>query len=103
MPNVDIEIYFSQFKTFFVENPKELKKLIVVTRGNKGAVAINKNEIEECTAKEGLQIKDLTGAGDLFAGSFLHALANNLSMEVAGKIASYAVRHLVCRANFACP
>ena len=28
MSNVDIEIYFSQFKTFFLENPTELIKLI---------------------------------------------------------------------------
>ena len=49
---------------------KETNKLIVITRGEKGAIAIDKNEIEECSAKKNLQIKDLTGAGDLFAGGF---------------------------------
>ena len=39
---------------------KETKKLIVITRGEKGAIAINKNEIEECSAKKNLQIIDLT-------------------------------------------
>ena len=60
---------------------KQINKLIVVTRGNKGALAINKNEIVECPAKKNLKIKDLTGAGDLFAGGFLHGLVNNKSNE----------------------
>ena len=51
---------------------KEINKLIVITRGNKGAIVINKNEIMECSAKKNLKIKDLTGAGDLFAAGFLH-------------------------------
>ena len=51
---------------------KKLNKLIVITRGRKGAVAINKMKIVECLAKKNLKIKDLTGAGDLFAGGFLH-------------------------------
>ena len=60
---------------------KEINKFIVVTRGDKGAVAINKNEIVECSAKKNLKIKDLTGAGDLFAGGFLHGLINNKSIK----------------------
>jgi sugar/nucleoside kinase (ribokinase family) len=60
---------------------KEINKLIVVTRGDRGAVAINKNEIVECSAKNNLKIKDLTGAGDLFAGGFLHGLINNKSTK----------------------
>ena len=46
---------------------KELKKLLVITRGEKGAVSINGNEITECGIKKNLKIVDLTGAGDLFA------------------------------------
>ena len=60
---------------------KEINKIIVITRGDKGAVAINKNEIFECSAKSNLKIKDLTGAGDLFAGGFLHGLINNKTIE----------------------
>ena len=60
---------------------KKLRKLVVITRRDKGAVAINKNEIEECSAKKNLKIKDLTGAGDLFAGGFLHGLINNKSTK----------------------
>ena len=58
---------------------KGINKLIVVTRGEKGAVAISKDEVVECSAKKNLKIKDLTGAGDLFAGGFLHGLINNKS------------------------
>ena len=60
---------------------KELKKNIVITRGEKGAVAINNEELFECPAKQNLQIKDLTGAGDLFAAGYLHGFLNNFSME----------------------
>ena len=60
---------------------KEVNKLIVITRGEKGAIAVNKNEIIECPARKNLKIKDLTGAGDLFAGGFLHGLINNKSLK----------------------
>ena len=60
---------------------KEVNKLIVITRGDKGAIAVNKNEIIECPARKNLKIKDLTGAGDLFAGGFLHGLINNKSLK----------------------
>ena len=60
---------------------KEVNKMVVITRGEKGAVAINKKEIIDCSAKKSLQIKDLTGAGDLFAGGFLHGLINNKSTK----------------------
>ena len=53
---------------------KKINRLIIITRGDKGAVAINNNEVTECSAKKNLEIKDLTGAGDLFAGGFLHGL-----------------------------
>ena len=58
---------------------KKINKLVVITRGDKGAIAINKSEVVECSSKKDLQIKDLTGAGDLFAGGFLHGLINNKS------------------------
>ena len=60
---------------------KDLNKLIVITRGNKGAIAIKGNEIEDCSIKENLKIVDLTGAGDLFAAGFLHGYVNNLSLK----------------------
>ena len=60
---------------------KELKKLIVITRGEKGSIAINKNEVVECNIQKNLKIVDLTGAGDLFAAGFLHGYVNNLSIK----------------------
>ena len=60
---------------------KSLGKIIVLTRGEKGAVAINGDEVVECGIKEGLKIVDLTGAGDLFAAGFLHGHLNNMSLK----------------------
>ena len=62
-----------------VDFGKNLKKLIVITRGEKGAISINGDEIIENGIEENLNIKDLTGAGDLFAAGFLHGYLNNLS------------------------
>ena len=59
---------------------KGLQKLIVITRGEKGAIAISGNEITENGVEKNLKIKDLTGAGDLFAAGFLHGHLNNLSI-----------------------
>ena len=60
---------------------KDLKKLIVLTRGEKGSIAINGDEVVECGIQKNLKIVDLTGAGDLFAAGFLHGIANNLSTK----------------------
>ena len=60
---------------------KEVNKLIVVTRGEKGALAIKNNEVVECPAKKNLKIVDLTGAGDLFAGGFLHGHLNGKTLK----------------------
>ena len=60
---------------------KSLSKTVVVTRGEKGAVAVNGDEVVECGIKEGLKIVDLTGAGDLFAGGFLHGHVNKMSLK----------------------
>ena len=82
---------------------KEINKLIVITRGEKGAVAINKNEVVECSAKKNLQIKDLTGAGDLFAGGFLHSLINNKStkesLETGTEMSSKVIQIIGARLN----
>ena len=59
---------------------KGLKKLIVITRGEKGAIAISGSEIIENGVEKNLNIKDLTGAGDLFAAGYLHGHLNNLSI-----------------------
>ena len=60
---------------------KEVNKLIVVTRGEKGAIAIKGDEVVECEVMKNLKIVDLTGAGDLFAAGFLHGFINKLSLK----------------------
>jgi sugar/nucleoside kinase (ribokinase family) len=64
-----------------IDFSKQLNKLIVVTRGEKGAVAVNGDEIFECDIQKNIKIIDLTGAGDLFAAGFLHGYINKLSMK----------------------
>jgi fructokinase len=60
---------------------KQLKKLVVITRGEKGAIAVKGEEIIETDIQKNLKIIDLTGAGDLFAAGFLHGYINSLSIE----------------------
>ncbi len=60
---------------------KELNKEVVITRGEKGAIAIKGGKTYEYPAKENLKISDLTGAGDLFAAGYLHGVINKLSVE----------------------
>jgi len=60
---------------------KNLEKLIVITRGEKGSIAIHKNNVVEFGIQKNLKIVDLTGAGDLFAAGFLHGHINNLSLK----------------------
>jgi sugar/nucleoside kinase (ribokinase family) len=60
---------------------KQLGKVLIITRGEKGSIAIKNNEVTECKSKSNLKIIDLTGAGDLFAAGFLHGFVNNLSIK----------------------
>ena len=60
---------------------KETGKLIIITRSEKGSVAVDKGKIYKCESEKNLKIKDLTGAGDLYAAGFLHGYINNFSIE----------------------
>ena len=60
---------------------KQIRKNIIITRGEKGAISINGDKVEECKAQKNLEIKDLTGAGDLFAAGYLHGIINKLSIK----------------------
>ena len=60
---------------------KDLNKNIIITRGAKGAIAINNGEVVECVAQNNLNITDLTGAGDLFAAGYLHGMVNNMNTQ----------------------
>ena len=80
---------------------KELKKTIVLTRGEKGAIAIQGNDVVECGIKKDLKIVDLTGAGDLFAAGFLHGYVNNLplkeSLEKGTEMSSKVIQQIGAR------
>jgi len=60
---------------------KQLNKLMIITRGEKGAIAINGDEVVESAVQHKLKIIDLTGAGDLFAAGFLHGHINKFSTK----------------------
>ena len=80
---------------------KEIKKHIVITRGEKGAISIFKDKINEVNANKNLSIKDLTGAGDLFEAGYLHGFINNLSteqcLEQGTKLSSKVIQRIGAR------
>ena len=86
-----------------IDFSKEIKKLIVITRGDKGALAIQKEKVFECSAKKDIKIVDLTGAGDLFAAGFLHGLINGKdlrdSLEIGTKMSSEIIQTFGARLN----
>ena len=86
-----------------VEFSKQLKKTIIITRGEKGSVAIKNEEVVECESRRNLKIIDLTGAGDLFAAGFFHGQINNLtikeSLERGTEMASKIIQKIGARLN----
>ena len=82
---------------------KKIGKLLIVTRGEKGSIAIKNNEVIECNSKSNLKIIDLTGAGDLFAAGFLHGFINNFStkegLEKGTEMSSKIIQKVGARLN----
>ena len=82
---------------------KQLGKLIVITRSDKGSIAIQKNEVVEYDSQKNLKIVDLTGAGDLFAAGFLHGHINSLtikeSLQKGTEMASKIIQKIGARLN----
>ena len=82
---------------------KQLGKLLVITRGEKGSIAILKDKVVECDSKKNLKIVDLTGAGDLFAAGFLHGHVNGLSikesLEKGTEMSSKIIQKIGARLN----
>jgi len=82
---------------------KQIGKLVIVTRSEKGSLAIQENEVIECDSKKNLKIVDLTGAGDLFAAGFLHGHVNKLSikesLEKGTEMASKIIQKIGARLN----
>ncbi len=84
-----------------IDFAKQIKKLIIITRGEKGAVAISGEKIIEVDVKKNLNIVDLTGAGDLFAAGFLHGYINGLptqeSLEKGTELSSKIIQIMGAR------
>ena len=80
---------------------KQTGKTIIVTRGEKGSIAISKDEFFECSSQKNLKIVDLTGAGDLFAAGFLHGNINELnfkeSLEKGTELSSKIIQKIGAR------
>jgi sugar/nucleoside kinase (ribokinase family) len=76
-----IELINAKTFTDVIEFGKELNKLLVITRSDKGSIAISGSTVVECKSQKNLKIVDLTGAGDLFAAGFLHGYINKLSVQ----------------------
>jgi|TARA_B110000967_G_C18727346_1_gene480826 sugar/nucleoside kinase (ribokinase family) len=82
---------------------KDLNKTLVITRSDKGSMAINRSEVVECQGQKNLKIIDLTGAGDLFAAGFLHGYINKMSikesLENGTEMASKIIQKIGARLN----
>ena len=82
---------------------RQLNKSLIITRGEKGSVAIVKNEVVECDSRKNLNIIDLTGAGDLFAAGYLHGHINNFSvkesLEKGTEMSSKIIQKIGARLN----
>ena len=84
-----------------IEFGKSLKKLLVVTRGEKGAISISGNDVTENGIEKNLELIDLTGAGDLFAAGYLHGYLNNFSpiecLEKGKEMSSRVIQQIGAR------
>ena len=82
---------------------KKLDKTLVITRSDKGSVAVSQGVVTECKSQNNLKIVDLTGAGDLFAAGFLHGYINNLSVKESllkgTEMASKIIQQIGARIN----
>ncbi len=84
-----------------IEFSKQIKKTIVITRGENGSAVVKNSEVIECESNKNLKIKDLTGAGDLFAAGFFHGQINGLStkqsLEKGTEMASKIIQKIGAR------
>ena len=78
-------------------------KILIITRSNKGSVAVCGSEVTECEGQKNLKIIDLTGAGDLFAAGFLHGYINEMttkeSLQKGTEMASKIIQKIGARLN----
>ncbi|MAJ50733.1 MAG: adenosine kinase [Flammeovirgaceae bacterium] len=77
-----------------IENLKKITKSYVLTLGSKGAEIWDGENTYYIDAVKTRAI-DTTGAGDIYAGTFLYGINHGLSFEVAGNLASLAASQVV--------
>ena len=84
-----------------IEFGKNLNKKLVITRSDKGSIAISGPEVVEYEGQKNLKIIDLTGAGDLFAAGFLHGYINTMttkeSLQKGTEMASKIIQKIGAR------
>ena len=73
---------------------KKITKTFVVTLGSKGAITFD-GKIQNQISPENVEAIDTNGAGDMFAGAFLHAITRGESYLEAGKFANFAASKIV--------
>jgi fructokinase len=93
-------------KNNLIESIKELKKfnkLIVITRSERGSLAIRNNEIINCESIKVKNVLDLTGAGDLFASGFFIEYLNNSNikkcLQTGSELAAKIIQKIGARFN----
>ena len=86
-----------------IKELKKIKKLIVITRGNVGSLAISNNEIINCESVRVPKVVDLTGAGDLFASGFFKEYLDNSDikkcLQTGSELAAKIIKKIGARLN----
>jgi fructokinase len=86
-----------------IKELKKINKLIVITRGENGSLAVFNNEIINCESVRVQKVVDLTGAGDLFASGFFKEYLDNSTIKecltTGSKLAARIIQKIGARLN----
>ena len=77
------------------KNISSICDLSIVTMGSQGSLIINKDKIEKIDSILSGKVIDTTGAGDIYAGGFLHGLINNFPLKTCGDFGSICAGHII--------
>ena len=72
-----------------------LCELVIVTLGSNGSLIINQNNVEVIKSFAKDKVIDTTGAGDIYAGGFIHGLINDYSLQKCGEIGSICAGQII--------
>jgi fructokinase len=86
-----------------IQQLREFNKLLIVTRGMQGSLAVQNNKITQCGCVKVERLLDLTGAGDLFAAGFLVEYIEKSDikkcLENGSRLASKIIQQMGARLN----